>query len=58
MWLAAFIKFPVNFGAICRPDWIKPGTRVVNLLKLGEAPWVDQISCGAWESCSNDSATK
>jgi anaerobic selenocysteine-containing dehydrogenase len=30
-------EFPVNFGAICRPDWIKPGTRVVNLLKLGEA---------------------
>jgi anaerobic selenocysteine-containing dehydrogenase len=30
-------EFPVNFGAICRPDWIKPGTRVVNLLKLGQA---------------------
>jgi anaerobic selenocysteine-containing dehydrogenase len=30
-------EFPVNFEAICRPDWIKPGTRVVNLLKLGQA---------------------
>ncbi|MBR1225158.1 molybdopterin-dependent oxidoreductase [Bradyrhizobium sp. AUGA SZCCT0176] len=30
-------EFPVNFGEICRPDWIKPGTRVVNILKLGEA---------------------
>jgi anaerobic selenocysteine-containing dehydrogenase len=30
-------EFPVRFDAICRPDWIKPGTRVVNLLKLGEA---------------------
>lgn len=30
-------EFPVRFDAICRPDWIKPGTRVVNLLKLGQA---------------------
>lgn len=30
-------EFPVNFGAICRPDWIKPNTRVVNLLLLGQA---------------------
>jgi anaerobic selenocysteine-containing dehydrogenase len=30
-------EFPVRFEAICRPDWIKPGTRVVNLLKLGQA---------------------
>jgi anaerobic selenocysteine-containing dehydrogenase len=30
-------EFPVRFEAICRPDWIKPGTRVVNLLKLGHA---------------------
>jgi anaerobic selenocysteine-containing dehydrogenase len=30
-------EFPVRFDAICRPDWIRPGTRVVNLLKLGQA---------------------
>ncbi|MBW9051142.1 molybdopterin-containing oxidoreductase family protein [Rhizobium mesosinicum] len=30
-------EFPVNFPAICRPDWIPEGTRVVNILKLGEA---------------------
>jgi anaerobic selenocysteine-containing dehydrogenase len=34
---APFWEFPVRFDAICRPDWIKPGTRVVNLLKLGRA---------------------
>ncbi len=30
-------EFPTNFDAICRPDWIKPGTRVVNELDLGLA---------------------
>ena len=29
--------FPMNFDYICRPDWIKPGTRVVNELDLGAA---------------------
>lgn len=28
---------PVKLQQMCRPDWIKPGTRVVNLLRLGEA---------------------
>lgn len=30
-------EFPFNFDFMCRPDWIKPGTRVVNELELGEA---------------------
>lgn len=30
-------EFPINFDKICRPDWIKPGTRVVNELDLGAA---------------------
>jgi anaerobic selenocysteine-containing dehydrogenase len=30
-------EFPINFDRICRPDWIKPGTRVVNELDLGAA---------------------
>lgn len=30
-------EFPFNFDHICRPDWIKPGTRVVNELDLGAA---------------------
>lgn len=30
-------EFPTKFDAICRPDWIKPGTRVVNELDLGAA---------------------
>lgn len=29
--------FPFNFDFIQRPDWIKPGTRVVNELDLGRA---------------------
>jgi len=29
--------FPFKFDRICRPDWIKPGTRVVNELDLGAA---------------------
>src|SRR6202043_1375680 len=29
--------FPMNFDKICRPDWIKPGTRVINELDLGAA---------------------
>jgi anaerobic selenocysteine-containing dehydrogenase len=29
--------FPMNFDKICRPEWIKPGTRVVNELDLGAA---------------------
>jgi anaerobic selenocysteine-containing dehydrogenase len=30
-------EFPFKFDFMCRPDWIKPGTRVVNELDLGEA---------------------
>jgi anaerobic selenocysteine-containing dehydrogenase len=30
-------EFPFNFDFIQRPDWIKPGTRVVNELDLGAA---------------------
>lgn len=30
-------EFPFNFHEICRPDWIRPGTRVVNELDLGIA---------------------
>ena len=30
-------EFPINFDKICRPDWIEPGTRVVNELDLGAA---------------------
>lgn len=30
-------EFPVQWDAIARPDWIRPGTRVVNLLMLGQA---------------------
>ncbi|MGH8503700.1 MAG: molybdopterin-containing oxidoreductase family protein [Gammaproteobacteria bacterium] len=30
-------EFPFNFDFIQRPDWIKPGTRVVNELDLGDA---------------------
>ena len=30
-------EFPTNFDKICRPDWIRPGTRVVNELDLGAA---------------------
>lgn len=30
-------EFPINFDKICRPDWIKPGTRVINELDLGAA---------------------
>ena len=30
-------EFPFRFDRICRPDWIKPGTRVVNELDLGAA---------------------
>jgi anaerobic selenocysteine-containing dehydrogenase len=30
-------EFPFNFDHICRPDWIKPGTRVINELDLGAA---------------------
>jgi len=31
------IFVPVRFDRLSRPDWIKPGTRVVNLLLLGDA---------------------
>ena len=27
----------MNVGHMCRPDWIKPGTRVVNELDIGPA---------------------
>jgi anaerobic selenocysteine-containing dehydrogenase len=30
-------EFPFNFAHMCRADWIKPGTRVVNELDLGQA---------------------
>ena len=30
-------EFPTDFAFLCRPDWIKPGTRVVNELDLGAA---------------------
>lgn len=30
-------EFPTKFDRICRPDWIKRGTRVVNELDLGAA---------------------
>jgi len=30
-------EFPMNLAHVCRPDWIKPGTRVVNELDLGPA---------------------
>jgi anaerobic selenocysteine-containing dehydrogenase len=30
-------EFPTRFDQICRPDWIKPGTRVINELDLGAA---------------------
>lgn len=30
-------EFPTKFDAICRPDWIPEGTRVVNELDLGAA---------------------
>jgi len=29
--------FPVNWDAVSRPDWIKPGTPVVNQWRLGQA---------------------
>jgi anaerobic selenocysteine-containing dehydrogenase len=31
------IFVPVRFERLSRPDWIRPGTRVINLLKAGEA---------------------
>jgi anaerobic selenocysteine-containing dehydrogenase len=30
-------EFPIKWDRICRPEWIKPGARVVNTLKLGKA---------------------
>lgn len=30
-------EFPVDWAKVSRPDWIKPGTRAVNNLKLGAA---------------------
>lgn len=30
-------EFPFNLNFMCRPDWIRPGTRVVNELSLGPA---------------------
>ena len=30
-------EFPMSLAHVCRPDWIKPGTRVVNELDLGAA---------------------
>jgi anaerobic selenocysteine-containing dehydrogenase/DNA-binding transcriptional MocR family regulator len=30
-------EFPFKFDFMCRPDWIRPGTRVINELDLGAA---------------------
>ena len=30
-------EFPFRFDFMCRPDWIRPGTRVINELDLGAA---------------------
>ncbi len=30
-------EFPVDWARVSRPDWIKPGTRAINNLKLGAA---------------------
>ncbi len=30
-------EFPIDWGRVCRPDFIQPGTRVVNSLRLGRA---------------------
>jgi len=30
-------EFPLKFDVICRPDYIPPGTRVINNLRLGQA---------------------
>ena len=30
-------EFPMSLAHVCRPDWIKPGTRVLNELDLGPA---------------------
>ena len=30
-------EFPINFGVVCRPDYIPEGTRVINNLRLGQA---------------------
>lgn len=30
-------EFPIHWDRVCRPEWIKPGTRVINILKLGDA---------------------
>ena len=30
-------EFPMSLAHMCRPDWIKPGTRVINELDLGAA---------------------
>lgn len=29
--------FPIKWDRVCRPEWIRPGTRVVNTLKLARA---------------------
>ena len=29
-------EFPLHYGDICRPDYIKPGTRVINLTRIGD----------------------
>lgn len=30
-------EFPVKWNEVCHPEWIKPGTRAINNLKLGAA---------------------
>lgn len=29
--------FPINWDALLKPEWVRPGTRVVNLMQLGRA---------------------
>src|SRR5690606_8623355 len=30
-------EFPVHWDRVCRPDWIRPNTQVINNLRLGRA---------------------
>jgi anaerobic selenocysteine-containing dehydrogenase len=38
--------FPFRFDNICRPDWIPPGTRVINELDLGPALLGEPVALG------------
>ncbi|CAA9304366.1 MAG: Anaerobic dehydrogenases, typically selenocysteine-containing [uncultured Gemmatimonadaceae bacterium] len=46
-------EFPFNFDFIQRPDWIRPGTRVVNELDLGRAleRWIVERTFGWLGRC-------